>query len=445
MCCVLLLHCLTLGSFAAAAPGDNLVANPGFEAASSRDGVPDRWTAGAPSDALRPIFQQVASGLRSGQRAACIRSAGGYRLGYLFQDVPVEEGRTYEVVVRYRCEGIDNPNRCVLVDLVWGAEGWNDAFVSHWEKSGEWFEGRQRLPNRGGKSLRVHLLLRIDGPGAVFFDDVEVRQAKLMPPRTVKVASYSEIPKGDDSAALARALAPVIAKAAAEKCDIVCLTEGLNLVNSPLANAEPIPGPMYNVLTEAARQGKIYVIGCIYEKDGKYVYNTAFLLDRQGRLLGKYRKTHLHWPEMFQGVRPGDDHPVFDCDFGRIGIEICYDSWFPEVARVLALKGAEIIFCPNAGYHEACQAARTCDNGVYFVPASHNRVNVIWDPNFRELARGGRELLTANLELTEPKPYAYHQWQTSGMPQAYRQMPHTSSDRCLEELRELYRTVPSPK
>jgi apolipoprotein N-acyltransferase len=124
---------------------------------------------------------------------------------------------------------------------------------------------------------------------------------------------------------------------------------------------------------------------------------------------------------------------------------ICYDSWFPEVARVLALKGAEIIFCPNSGYHEACQAARACDNGVYFVPASHNRVNIIRDPSFRKLAEGGRELIMTKVELVEPKPYHYRQWQTCGMPQAYRQMPHTISDRCLEEMRDLYRTVPSPK
>jgi hypothetical protein len=81
---------------------------------------------------------------------------------------------------------------------------------------------------------------------------------------------------------------------------------------------------------------------------------------------------------------------------------------------------------------------------VYFVPASHNRVNVIWDPALHELARGHRELLTAQLELSVRSPYAYHQWQTNGLPQAFRQLPHTLSDRWLEELRDLYRTVPTP-
>ncbi len=202
---------------------------------------------------------------------------------------------------------------------------------------------------------------------------------------------------------------------------------------------------MYNVFSKAARDHNIYVIGCIYERDKDYVYNTAFLLDRSGQLVGKYRKTHLHWPEMFQGVRPGGEYPVFDCDFGRIGIEICYDSWFPEVARVLALKGAEVIFCPNAGYHPIVGAATCCDNGIYFVSASSGSTrkdNLIGAPDFRRLAFGGDDLLMAEVELSEPKPYYYQQWQTSGMPQAFRQMPHTVNDRCLEEILELYRTVP---
>lgn len=430
----------------AAAQSPNLIENPGFEVDADDDGVPDGWTFACPYDAVRPSVQRVKTHARSGDFAACLRSEGDYRFGYLYQDVPVASAKTYEVVVRYRCEGIDNPNRCVLVDLVWGATGWNDSFVSHWEKAGEWFEGRQKFSHRGGSVLRVLLMLRIQGPGAVFFDDVRVHQTEPNPRRVVKVAGYPVIPPESDKMARAKALVPAIAKAAEAKCDIICLTEGLNGGGGPYPKiAEPIPGPMYDLLAEAARRHKIYVIGCIYERDGQYIYNTAFLVDRAGQLVGKYRKTHLHWPEMFLGVRPGNDYPVFDCDFGRIGIEICYDSWFPEVARVLAMKGAEIVFCPNAGYHETCQAARSCDNGIYFVPASHNRVNIIWDPNFGKLASGGRELIMAELELSEPKPYHYRQWQTSGMPQAFRQMPHTTNDRCLEELLQLYRTVPSPE
>ena len=431
-----------------AAESANLVKNPSFEVAGPQEGVPADWMAASPDAALRPVFERVDTHARNGRHAACIRSPGEYRFGYLYQDVPVAAGKTYEVVARYRCEGIDNPNRCVLVNLVWGGKGSNDEFISHWRKAGDWFEGRQKFAYRGGTVLRLMLVLRIEGPGAVFFDDVEVRETTPNPRRTAKVASCPLLPSQADRVERAKALVPQIAKAAEAKCDIVCFTEALNGGSEPILRiAEPIPGPMSGVFSKAARDHKIYVIACLYERDKDYVYNTVILLDRNGQVAGKYRKTHLYWPEMLAGVRPGGDYPVFDCDFGRIGIEICYDSWFPEVARVLALKGAEVIFCPNAGYHPIVGAATCCDNGVYFVSASSGSTrteNLIGSPDFRRLAFGGDELLMAELNLSQPKPYFYQQWQTSGMPQAFRQMPHTSNDRCLEEILKLYRSVPSP-
>ena len=110
-------------------------------------------------------------------------------------------------------------------------------------------------------------------------------------------------------------------------------------------------------------------------------------------------------------------------------------------------KGAEIIFCPNAGYHPILGAAKCCANGIYYVSCSSGSTrkdNLIGAPDFRRLAFGGDELLMAEMELGAPKPYYYQQWQTSGMPQAFRQMPHTVNDRCLAEILELYRTIPSP-
>ena len=80
----------------------------------------------------------------------------------------------------------------------------------------------------------------------------------------------------------------------------------------------------------------MYSVGCIYERDGDFIFNTAFLVDRAGELAGTYRKIHLYWPEEREGVSPGNELPVFDLDLGRVGIMICYDSWFPETAKLLA-------------------------------------------------------------------------------------------------------------
>ncbi|MBQ6829969.1 MAG: hypothetical protein IJO59_02460 [Clostridia bacterium] len=114
------------------------------------------------------------------------------------------------------------------------------------------------------------------------------------------------------------------------------------------AVAEPIPGPMTARLGALAAEYHMYVIGCYLELDGDTLYNTCVILDRQGRVAGKYRKTHLYGGEhRCCGITAGDELPVFDTDFGRIGLAICMDMYYPEIFRVLTLKGARIIFWPH--------------------------------------------------------------------------------------------------
>jgi predicted amidohydrolase len=75
---------------------------------------------------------------------------------------------------------------------------------------------------------------------------------------------------------------------------------------------------------------------------------TPECFDRSGNIVGKYRRTHPTVAEMvLKGVTPGDDYPVLETDFGRIGYQICYDNHFPEVARILSFKGAQIVLHPN--------------------------------------------------------------------------------------------------
>jgi predicted amidohydrolase len=101
-------------------------------------------------------------------------------------------------------------------------------------------------------------------------------------------------------------------------------------------------------------------------------------------------------------VSPGDDLPVFDLDFGRVGVMICYDSWFPETAKLLAQKGAEIILFPNAGYGEEQVMARSGDNAVYVVASTLNSPAYIADPSCRVLARTSTlGLVTATVDLNE--------------------------------------------
>lgn len=133
----------------------------------------------------------------------------------------------------------------------------------------------------------------------------------------------------------------------------------------------------------------MYVAGGLYLRDRKRgrVFNACLLFDRDGQLVGRYDKNHLYTPELWSPASPspGRAIPVFKTDFGTVGILICYDSWFPDVAELLALKGAEIILFPNAGYFRGLMPARAADNCVRFVVSSLHNSPGIWDSAGRDV------------------------------------------------------------
>jgi predicted amidohydrolase len=115
------------------------------------------------------------------------------------------------------------------------------------------------------------------------------------------------------------------------------------------------------------------------------VYNTAVLMDRNGKLAGKYRKVYLPREEMEQ-LAPGNDYPVFKTDFGTIGIMICYDVFFSDPARGLATRGAEIVLMPIWGGPEALAKARAIENQVYLVSSGYDHPTYIMNPEGETLA-----------------------------------------------------------
>jgi agmatine deiminase len=148
---------------------------------------------------------------------------------------------------------------------------------------------------------------------------------------------------------------------ASEKgANIVCLPELFTAPYFPQEEkaeaekyAEKIPGPTTQALSRAAKENNVVVVGgSLYEKHGKKFFNTTPVFDERGRLLGKYRKMHIpHDPSFYEQnyFERGDlGYQVFKTSFGNIGTLICYDQWFPEAARTLALMGADMIFYPTA-------------------------------------------------------------------------------------------------
>jgi N-carbamoylputrescine amidase len=185
----------------------------------------------------------------------------------------------------------------------------------------------------------------------------------------------------------------LIAEAAKKGVQVLCLQE---LFYGPYFCAEQdrkwyglterVPdGPTTKLLQERAKQHGMAMIVPIYEKEIEGVfYNTAAVIGPDGRYLGKYRKNHIphcapgFWEKFY--FKPGNlGYPVFQTDFGTVGVYICYDRHFPEGARILGLKGADVIFNPSAtvaGLSEYLwkleQPAHAVANG-YFVGAI-NRV-----------------------------------------------------------------------
>ena len=148
--------------------------------------------------------------------------------------------------------------------------------------------------------------------------------------------------------------------AAEQGADLICLQELFSTRyfcqsenHDHFQLAEPIPGPMANAICKLAEELEVVLVASIFERRSAGVYhNTAIVVERNGEIVGKYRKMHIpddpFYYEKFY-FTPGDlGFRAFDTSVGKIGICICWDQWFPEAARLTALSGAQILVYPTA-------------------------------------------------------------------------------------------------
>lgn len=158
---------------------------------------------------------------------------------------------------------------------------------------------------------------------------------------------------------VAKAAAWIERAATEDQADLVILPEFFNTFYFSQYHdrtyydlAEPVDGPSLAAIRDVARRRRINVVAPIYEFDGPGRYfDTAFLIDRQGEIAGRYRKVHPAATNSLEKFyfRNGADFPVFAIDEWKAGIVICYDAFFPEAARALAVGGAELLIVPFAG------------------------------------------------------------------------------------------------
>ena len=173
----------------------------------------------------------------------------------------------------------------------------------------------------------------------------------------------------------------------ASGAELVVLPETASTGFTPGCSAEElwdlvseVPGPVTEALQDAARDASAHVVWGTYERGPErgVVYNSSVLITPDGEVAGVYRKTHPFCTELRSRggwVTPGDEVCVVDTDLGRIGMAICFDGDFPELWRIQAVQGAEVIVRPSAllrsaDIAEMTSRARAYDNHVYVVAAN---------------------------------------------------------------------------
>jgi predicted amidohydrolase len=211
-----------------------------------------------------------------------------------------------------------------------------------------------------------------------------------------------------------------LAQAAADHSNLVvfpeCALSGYMFSDEESARrcAEPVPGPSTDALARACATHGLHCALGLLELDGARLHNTAVLIG-PGGLIGRYRKSHIACIGADQFTVPGDEpYVVHDTPIGRIGLQICYDWRFPEITRVLALGGAEVVVhptnspTPSRELAEFITRARAAENAIFFLTA--NRCgeeqgtsffgwSQIVDPNGRRLAEAGDAETTISADL----------------------------------------------
>jgi len=368
--------------------------------------APDGWRAVAPRADIRPHFAYEPRGGSDGSGSLIIRTDQREGLaGCWTRTFSVHGGKHYRFFALFKGNNIAVPRRSVLVKLHWqdekggrvlldeptvagylrGAKSWAEAEfpTTRGTNSAGWTEISDvyRAP---GQACRVVVELHFQWAvnAEVRFSNVALIECEPLPPRPVRLATVHYRPKGGKTPLdNCQQFEPLIAEAARQKADLVLLGETLTYVGMGKTFedvAEPVPGPATDYFGNLAKRHNLYIVAGLVERDGHLIYNVAVLIGPDGKVAGKYRKVCLPRSEVAAGICPGREYPVFDTRFGKVGMMVCYDGFFPEVARELTNRGAEVIAWPVWGCNPLLARARACENHVYIVSSTYEDVSRNW-------------------------------------------------------------------
>ncbi len=365
-----------------------------------------KWQQQSPRDEIRPQFSMLPGEGPGGETALVISADDREGLsGAWTMKVPVTGGDHYRFSVLRKTFDIDLPRRAAIVRMIWlNQEGRNatraqPSYASY--RPGERPRAEPEFPADVGTqngwttlagvyrappdatTARLELHFRWGPPNS----SVRWSQPMLEPvpapqPRTVRLATVHYQPRdGKSPSEKCEQFAPFVAEAATKDVDLIVLPETLTYYSSGGTYsdaAEPVPGPSTDYFGSLAKKHDLYIVAGLLERDGHLIYNVAVLLGPDGQIVGKYRKVTLPRGEIEGGITPGSDYPVFETRFGKVGMMICYDGFFPEVARELTHRGAEVIAWPVWGCNPMLAAARACENHVYVISSTYTDTSRNW-------------------------------------------------------------------
>lgn len=367
---------------------------------------PAGWTQKSPRQEIRPEFAYESTGGPEGSPTFVLGADDRAGLsGHLETNVPVDGGQYYAFSVMRRTDGMASPRRSAVARLRWVNDSGKP--VLHQDVSplgyrrGERPRAEPEFPTAGeakngwtpmtGVYLSppdatraiIELHFRWGEPhSSVRWSIPRLERTEPPIPRAVRLATVHYQPRdGDTPLEKCRQFAPLIREAAERDADLVVLPETLTYYStkgSYADAAEPIPGPSTDYFGALAKKHDLYIVAGLLERHDHLVYNVAVLIGPDGKVIGKYRKVCLPRGEIEGGLAPGNDYPVFQTRFGKVGMMICYDGFFPEVARELSNRGAEVIAWPVWGCNPLLAKARACENHVYLVSSTYTPIERDW-------------------------------------------------------------------
>jgi predicted amidohydrolase len=366
--------------------------------------APAGWSTATIRDEIAPQFRYDPQGGPTRDGTFIIESdARPGLIGRWTKTFPVTGGQHYAFRALRRIAGTD-ARRAAVVRILWrdsrGKPVTRDEPSAASHKKGEkpraepeyptdrrpdrqgWAEVSEvyRAPSAATQAI-VELEFRWAANARVEWAQVALAETTAPAPRTVRLAAVHFVPRSARTPEARRAaFVPLLEDAARQRADFVVLPEVVTFGGgSTYAGvAEPIPGPSTEFFGALARQHNFHLVVGLVERDGHLIYNVAVLFGPDGGLIGKYRKVCLPRGEIEGGITPGHEYPVFPTRFGTVGLMVCYDGFFPEVARELSNRGAEVIAFPVMGCNPLLAAARACENHVYVVSSTHTDATQDW-------------------------------------------------------------------